>query len=72
MCVKIRRASKNVVRDKTGKVHLGGDKAVKSLFGRKGTGCKSFTKGGSAPSVPLMLQTLFNKHYKASVEYVRS
>ena len=68
MCVKIRRASKNVVRDKTGRVHLGGDKAVKSLFGRKGTGCKSFTKGGSAPSVPHVLEMLFSKHYNASME----
>jgi meiotic recombination protein SPO11 len=33
-----------VKRDIAGKVHLGGDKTAKSLFGRRGSGCKNYTK----------------------------
>lgn len=35
---------KNVLRDEQGRVHLGQDKTVKSLFSRNGAGCRSFVK----------------------------
>ena len=33
-----------MLRDEHGRVHLGQDKTVKSLFSRNGAGCRSFVK----------------------------
>ena len=35
---------KNVLRDEQGRVHLGQDKTLKSLFSRNGAGCRGVVK----------------------------